>query len=469
MSRLFVALGFVFLLLNSAAVFANAPKTAWIVGPINAKAANGQAYCSMKNSFADGNSLVLALDLGGGSSLAVDFRAKGLAAGAQYSVILDVGTISRTLPAIAATDNVLVMQVGNDKPFFDMLRRKEILQVSFKDRTSGFGLSGTAEGLDNLDACLDALRGGKTYTPRIATTTSKTGNISDAEKEEASIASQSLKQSLRDEMERLKAENRRLMLENQQMERRMIAEENLLSSVEKPQKKEPPKKEKERVKAEKPSPSVAKLPKDDPVREMEYPELSINSGASTPLSKAEEKPTAPMPRDAEIVAVEAAPAPAVESIVMPVEKMVEKRKSVDDLLPDALKASGIAAHLSGSVNDYRSYAWNVDGVAGLAQERPMRQGTTISQAVAAYIDEARMKCSTDFAHKLSPVERKGGIESMTGEIACIDDNTNAAAALVFAARGDLFVVSILEGGTEGMERALAKRDALYASIAKGVK
>jgi hypothetical protein len=489
MSRRFVITAALLFAFASVPALANAPQGDWSVGPINAKSSSGSFYCSMKNGFKDGSTLVFARDAVGSNSLALDLIDGNFTAGGQYMVTLDVGMLTRQVSAVAASNRVLVMQLGDDRPFYDMLRRKNVMQVGFENRSLGFELKGTAKALDTLTECATALKEGKKFSQANIAPVNQPSDESPAEKEGMSIGQQSAEKNARDEIERLRAENRKLMLQNQRMEREAIERQEderreqevpvakapvpevevIPTPVEKP-KKAPPQKE---AKKEEPVKKERKIEASAEMPVMSYP-LEKTPDVKPPAPNGADKNQgayAPAPEMPDTIALSASAVPVVPVQDRPPEKAPEKtidvpKKKTDDYLPQLLEKARLSAHLSAVVNDFRTYTWLTDKVAGMAEERLFPQGQTISRAAADYIAMAKLKCTADFAHKLSGVVRNESVETITGEMACIDDDTNAAAALIFIVKGDLFLVAVFESGTEGMEAALAKRDALLAVAQK---
>jgi len=135
----------------------NQPLPVWVVGPIQAKGDDGTGYCSMKNSYRDGQTLVFARDENGSNSIAVDFKEDMLEAGRLYKVFLNVGGLKRKVMATAATSQVAVMQIGRDKSFYGALGRKNSLALNLAGEKFTFGLAGAAEALKILDDCTESL------------------------------------------------------------------------------------------------------------------------------------------------------------------------------------------------------------------------------------------------------------------------------------------------------------------------
>ncbi|TAL31387.1 MAG: hypothetical protein EPN97_11050 [Alphaproteobacteria bacterium] len=229
---------------------ANAPKGDWIVGPINAASSSGVGYCSMKNDYRNGNSLVFARDAEGSNSLAIDFHKKVLQSGGQYTLTLHVGPLQREMMAIAATPTVLIIQMGLDRDFYSMLQRKASLLVDFQTSQMSFGLDGTQDGLKALTACAQAVGARKhfaqariplkamtdeEYFPGVEPAAgdpvlppAKFPQMQVAEPGQGavtgSLGQEVAQATLQDQIELLKAENRKLLLENQRVAESMQRE-----------------------------------------------------------------------------------------------------------------------------------------------------------------------------------------------------------------------------------------------------
>lgn len=222
---------------------ANAPKGDWIVGPINAASSSGVGYCSMKNDYRNGNTLVFARDAEGSNSLAIDFHKKVLQTGGQYTLTLNVGSLQREMMAIAATPSVIIIQMGLDRDFYSMLQRKSSMQVDFQTSQMSFGLDGTQDGLKALTSCAQAVGARKRFAemriplkamtdeeyfpgvepasgdpvlppatfPQVQVAESGQGAVT------GSLGQEIAQSTLQEQIERLKADNRRLLLENQRV------------------------------------------------------------------------------------------------------------------------------------------------------------------------------------------------------------------------------------------------------------
>lgn len=126
----------------------------WAVGPIHAEGAGGARYCSMKNSYPAGQTLVFARDVKEEAfSIAVDFKKDIFEAGKTYPTDIAVGDVKRGVTATASTAQVAVMEMGWDEDFEDAIGKKSALTVSLEGKTVSFGLKGSSKALARLKDC----------------------------------------------------------------------------------------------------------------------------------------------------------------------------------------------------------------------------------------------------------------------------------------------------------------------------
>lgn len=140
----------------------NYPSAGWTVGPIFAKGDNGVNYCSMKNVYQSGQTLVFARDGNGSNSIGLDFQKPVMEAGRQYAVTMSVGAVMRRVTAVAATPQVMIMQMGDGGSFYNAIRNGERISFAVGKTEYVFGLTGTSEALTALGECSKSFNlGGK--------------------------------------------------------------------------------------------------------------------------------------------------------------------------------------------------------------------------------------------------------------------------------------------------------------------
>lgn len=218
------------------------PRGPWIVGPINAQASSGVGFCSMKNSYDDGRAVIFARDAEGSNSIAVSFADKFMQSGAQYPVTLAAEGLKRDMIALAATPKVMIIQMGLDRDFYTILRKKETLEIGFRDKRFAFQLGGTSDALDALTKCAMDVAAGKNFAPRSIALGSApqeplviapaTPDATAADlNHDFSIGETAATKTLRDELDRLRLENRKLMAENQAMTAKLIGQPNEVAAT----------------------------------------------------------------------------------------------------------------------------------------------------------------------------------------------------------------------------------------------
>lgn len=137
------------------------PTGDWVVGPINVKASNGKGYCSMRNTYPNGVSVVFARDDQGSNSIAYDFHSKDLDPGNQYPLYMMAGDSSRSMTGLAATRSVMIAQMGKDSGFYSALLRSDTLSIKTRDKSYDFNLKDTPSAFDALDQCVEGMSAGK--------------------------------------------------------------------------------------------------------------------------------------------------------------------------------------------------------------------------------------------------------------------------------------------------------------------
>jgi len=443
----------------------------WVVGPINIKSSNGQSFCSMKTRYANGHSLVVASDTKGARSLAIDFGKKSLTAGSQYYVTFYVGPIHRTMVAIAATTEVLISQMGDDRDFFDMMRSKEVLEADFNNQQLSFSLKGAAAALDELARCTSAHGQGQAYTQaKLPTPAQAEAKAAEAKAVAAELArnsdmklsEQAVSSSLSDEIQRLREENRRLQLENQAVTARLkagdvaAAEAELAALAELESQQRMLKIENERLRDEAASMAA--------VQETLAPSTRAPSAAADAVSV--RFPTLATPPQAIQPAAGNPAAQAMQDAVMSPDP--EAVTQVAAVAPKAAAVPSMASRVLGwmahdgaapeMANGISVWRWTSGNSLVAVQPWPAD-----AQAVAQYISALEGRCAGDFAKKQSEPATASGLTMVAAEVACIDETNQAAAVLAFLSDGAEMAVVTFETGAETISDALSQRQHLVAA------
>lgn len=419
---------------NTGSMGAHAPRGAWTVGPIKALSENKISYCSMKNRYAGGHTVIFARDANGSSSLAFDLGRRELQPGRQYPVQIDVGVLTRNLVGVAATDDVLIVQLGADKPFFDMVSQQAEMRVLSGERQNFYGLEGAADALQSLAICADAQAKGETFKPvqialkPLTGILEATGGISNDPATFASpsryklpsLSEQVIQDGLKEEIEILRAQNRKLLLENQKMSALMLGGETAMRG------------------------------------------RSLGGGSVIKVH-----PRGDTSRRHEGPAVEAVPVESVSSAALPPlpTKAAANGLTLSQTV-SALKQAGYAPTL----NEAGDYVWSAGGIDGSLYRFPVSAvGTDAAhpaEAFQGFIDEVGRQCEGDFAQKVS-----SGGKVFMAEIACMDGESRGIAAALagVAIEGGEMAVASFEAQSEEMLDALDARDAVATRLAAVTK
>lgn len=220
----------------------------WTVGMIETKSDTGDKFCSMKANYQNGQMLVFARNNAGAHSLAVDFGQKILEAGRQYP--LDVTVSSKAYPvlALAATKTVLILQLTDNQPLYNAINKTDSVSFMLNAKPYHFWLDNVEAGFQAIDTCAKAVTAHKNFAsvsvpmvlkkippqekpaetikqnspaPQISRQTIKSKEV-DAVPTLAAIARS---QGLQDDIALLRAENRKLTLENQNLQGALIERE----------------------------------------------------------------------------------------------------------------------------------------------------------------------------------------------------------------------------------------------------
>lgn len=461
----------------SGAVQAAEPTGDWVVGPIQAQSSSGKSYCSMKNSYAGGLTLVFAQDAAGANSIAIDFGKKTLAAGSQYLLTLNAGPIRRMMVSIAATTDVLIVQMGNDPDFYEMLASKNALYVEFNDQQLTFGLAGTGQALAQLDTCATQVGAGKSFaktnvkpspvassgddTPppvlsslKTAAEAAEMGGIQAANQAAAQpqisarapdapdnrdikLSQQALGSSMLEEVERLEKERHRLIRENQALASRLKASDREAAQMDASQ--------------------MADFERRERALEIENARLrEMLTTRQQPEGAAREVTAVSMPVSEPVVDMQMQ-RPHMPQQAQPVQR---------DLTAWMRGAAGVpaTAQIVASEAGVQAWRWQQGNIFIAVQELPINADQDMQKAAANYIAVMKARCTGDFAQRMAPGQRNGDVAAMTAEVACMDGVNDAAAGLAFVADPARMVVITYESSTDEMSSMIEQRDILISRV-----
>lgn len=453
-------------LVFAAAAFAEEPVLPlkdWEVGPIHAQSSNGIGYCSMKNFYEHGQALVFARDAEGSSSLAVSFPGKLLVSGGQYTAELGIGATKRHVVGLAGTPSVLIIQLGFDRDVYRALQKEKTFSVAFKGKTLIFSLDGTQEALEKLMECANTIAKGGEFAPVTVAAVQDVlvgpGIVSaDPAPEQPSLGQEAARDVLQGEIERLRRENRRLLRENQEAMAKLVqlGEPDAVPGIDF---------EEETARAARNAEQAAQ----ERARKLKEANAALRHRQAAEEVKAVPEEEILLP-DVEPAAGQAAADAPASAPVSRTETATVKVRAIEAAKPviavrkqgfleTLLKQTGISAKREGD-----TWSWTDRELYGAAEERPLAGG--LAESAGVYVEEAKTRCPGDFAHNFGAVKSLDGLEIMEGELACLDGENDAAAALLFVSKGGKFAVITHEGSTSQMAEALARRDAAASGIWK---
>jgi len=443
----------------------HAPAGQWAVGPISAKSANGTSYCSMKNAFAGGQTLVFARDNQGSNSIALDFHKDMFEISRQYNVKVTAGSVTRRIVALAATKQVLVMQTGVDSIFYGAVRSRHSITFNVEKNDYGFNLDvSVADALSALGHCTESFQNGAAFAqakfPLGKTSVAASGQPAEEEppaEEPAQEASEepapppkrhghnkksvaSKKQQTQSEIEALQDQNRNLQLENEKIQQELASRNQPAAPA---PEESPASSARDEVKAE----ITAEILR---MRANEVKEKAAPSYTPAPaLAMA-----APVPLVSKAVP---APPPAVAAPV------VVKRQAEDMDLKHLLVSSRIVSGRQISVGAGNTLRWTSDDLYGSAQELPMASGASLTEMANSYLQKTASLCKGDFAKNTGPLKRAGKLDIIESEITCLDGRNDAAAAVLFVSANGKFSVITQEGTADQLDTAMSDRDAIVSA------
>lgn len=113
---------------------------------------------------------------------------------------------------------------------------------------------------------------------------------------------------------------------------------------------------------------------------------------------------------------------------------------------------------------FLAFRWDTGEVYGTAEQHVMDNAGQHDSYVARYLDQAKSRCPGDFAAIPAQRQTDGGMTISAYEIACVGDDVDSSASIVFFANGNLFTIIAHETGTEQMDVAMDVRDSILEQV-----
>jgi len=418
----------------------HAPTSEWAVGPISAAGGKGAGYCSMKNSYPTGQTVVFASDNQGSNSIALDFHKNLFDEGTQYDVKARVGSVTRHLEALAATNQVLVMQTGIDTVFYGAIAHKHNVVFTVDKNNYGFELDvSAADALSALRHCSESFQSGTAFNE----TTFPLGKVSEAalaptEEPAAGTDDEPAPAPKKHHGRKSAAAKHRHHEEAvaaQQPETRITRETIVQQTAE-----------------EAPTPTQTDTVRDDIKSEIASELINLKPGQ--PMKDA--TPAAATPS-----------ATAAQSVTPPVTlKPMETSNDLRNLLQAShVISTGQQIKVGNNGNALR---WSSDDLFGSAEQQPLPPGKTLTDMASDYLGKTAALCKGEFAQKMNDVKKAGKVDVLEADITCLDGQTNAAAAILFVGGQGKYSVIMQEGTIDQLTTAMSDRDQIISAAGKAV-
>ncbi len=460
-------------------------RSPWSVGPIAAQGADGATYCSLKNAYSGGRTLVFARDNQGNNSIAVNFGRDMFHAHHKYNVKLRAGHTVRRVDALAASSKILVMQTGIDTVLYDAVSSHHDISFTALRRTYGFDLDASvADGLMALGNCTDALKNGGQFTAKSIPLVHKTVKVAEKSRHKSSRRFE-------------KAALKRLPLPNRDQEKKQIAQQ-VLGLIDQNQNPVTP--------SVKPAPAVASAP----VAAVLKKPVPLKPVATTPppapavavaKQPAPVKLVAPPPAPAVVASSQPAPVklipPKAEEPVVPVVTASSEPAPVPPApvnpppvavpppmpapapqdvtensslsLRELLKTAHIASDAQIKTSGSGMLQWMGDGLFGSAQQLTVESGASMKTLAKRYLQKTADICTGQYAKKVDGLQQIGDFDVLKADVTCVDGKNNAAAAILFLSGRGQFSVITQEGTADQLAAAMADRDAIVAAVSASAK
>lgn len=478
----------------SASVFH--PEAAWAVGPIAAESLGGVTYCSMKNTYTAGRTIVFARDNQGNNSVAVNLNRNLFRGNRRYSVLVRAGHATRRLVALAASSQILVMETGVDTALYNAISASHEISFSVSHRRYAFDLNASvADGLTALGHCADALQNGAAFSAmtiplaRREKLTRATPKMP-APQEQAAAKGVNAPSPENE----AKAQIAKQVLQLTNPTPAPSAPVAPVEAVAAPVVTAPPVALKAPVAKASVAPSVASKPAPAVSAPESAPAPAVVAKAAPatvpPLSSAIAPPP-PMPAPVlltsaaalpqaqkpvstpvvpQSVASQAVPAPVQpkqEPVATPAApQVVSGNAYLKELLETAHVASGAEIKAS---SDRDALHWSSGSLFGSAQQLTMSSGASLKMMAGKYLKKTAALCAGEYAKKVYGAENAGAFKVLKADVTCIDGKNNAAAAILFVAGQGKFNVITQEGTVDQLTAAMSSRDSIVAVVSKAAK
>lgn len=168
------------------------------------------------------------------------------------------------------------------------------------------------------------------------------------------------------------------------------------------------------------------------------------------------------PRQAEVITP---PQPTLKEAINVEQTSV---LSIQDILTlsNVSLSSPVSAVEKSLGHDVSAYQWQGDNVFGSAMQRPLETVGQFDVYVREYLEKTQSRCEGDFAITPTGSQETGQTRIDSYDIACVGDNIDSAASLVFFNKEGVFTAMAHESSVAQMGIAMDMRDRLVDTIKK---
>lgn len=405
----------------------------WSIGPITAKADNGQSFCSMRGLYPEGQTLILARDSQSANSIAVDFHKDMLDVGRQYRVVIRSGSLKRPVTGLAATRQILIMQTGMDVNLYSTLWNTHKVSFEFQKMQYNFNLDASApDALRALGQCSDSFHNGTTFTETtVAQGQTKEAALPEVKEEAATPSAKTAPATAAAD----------------------DSDNDTDTAAPAPQKKS------SRRKGAKSSSTSPAQYGSDPALMAEVARLkSENHQLRSQIEVRNDV--------REEIASTRSPVAPVSRTYAPAGTVVSVTTDTSDV-KSLLIAAGVASSGDIQTNANRSaLSWSSHNLYGSAQITPQPAGKSLTQFAVEHVRRLGALCKGQFAQKVDSLKKAGSADIVEADISCIDGQNDAAAAVLFMARKGKLSIITQEGTPDQLNITMANRDALVAAAGR---
>lgn len=163
------------------------PQGAWAITKIDRSEQGGNSYCTLSRKYTNGVVLSLGRNQTEEFSLAIDFQKSVFEKDKAVKISLQPGPGQiRAYDMMPTSEKAIVVRLGWDTGFFDVLNQSQQMKVKIADQGYSFAMPEIAKGQDELQACMEDLKTAGKKSGQDVQKTAQTKDVLNAEAMQAS-------------------------------------------------------------------------------------------------------------------------------------------------------------------------------------------------------------------------------------------------------------------------------------------